>query len=73
MTDVTVQYTYVVAEAIGDWTDAAKAAQITALTAEVIGPLDVGTNATATSVFVEVIHDVNALATTSVPILMACT
>jgi hypothetical protein len=60
-------------EVIGPWTDAAIASRVTALAAEVLGPVGEGTNTTAASVFVEVIHDMKALATSSVPILMACT
>lgn len=72
---MTVQYSYVFGEAVAEWTDLPKSAQIQSLSVEVISALTGDApNVTTTKMFVEVIHDVVALTpAATLPILIACT
>ncbi len=70
-----VQFAYLFGEAISDWTDTVKTAQINSVFAEVIAPhTSDPTNASIRNLYVEVIHDVIAVTpAATLPILIACT
>ena len=70
-----VQFAYLFGEAISDWTDKVKSAQINSVFAEVIAPQTSDLrNASIRNLYVEVIHDLIAVTPAStLPILMACT
>lgn len=70
-----VQFAYLFGEAISDWTDAVKTAQINSVFAEVIAPhLSDPAKAAVRNIYVEVIHDQIAVTpSATLPILMACT